>query len=209
MRNVFQSLVVASKEVFALRKLSIIAIVFLTVTGAKGQSLMGSEGSSNEKKEVGLDTRKETKGDLDEFGLSIFKVFQSGNPEGLTEYLFQRDELIETINKQTTNSELIERITQQLDDGFDEKIRLENSERFISLMNNESIDWRKATFEKFKFIKDESQTERLNIVSGSGYIRFSYEGRNYQVLIDKVSRLVSGWRGNEIGTRAELVYKNQ
>ncbi len=170
---------------------------------------MGSEGSSNEKKEVGLDTRKETKGDLDEFGLSIFKVFQSGNPEGLTEYLFQRDELIETINKQTTNSELIERITQQLDDGFDEKIRLENSERFISLMNNESIDWRKATFEKFKFIKDESQTERLNIVSGSGYIRFSYEGRNYQVLIDKVSRLVSGWRGNEIGTRAELVYKNQ
>ncbi|MEQ9231843.1 MAG: hypothetical protein RIF46_14260 [Cyclobacteriaceae bacterium] len=209
MRNVFQSLVVASREVFALRKLSIIAIVFLTVTGAKGQSLMGSEGSSNEKKEVGLDTRKETKGDLDEFGLSIFKVFQSGNPEGLTEYLFQRDELIETINKQTTNSELIERISQQLDDGFDEKIRLENSERFTSLMKNESIDWRKATFEKFKFIKDESQTERLNIVSGSGYIRFSYEGRNYQVLIDKVSRLVSGWRGNEIGTRAELVYKNQ
>lgn len=186
-------------------------ICFLVSFSVHGQNLMNTGGSDKEEKnstlgnaDTGASLRTST-----EFGKALLSALQSGNPDQLSGLLYKREDLMATVEAQTTDMNFKLDMQKELREGFDQMIWDENQRRFYSLLNNEPINWSQASFQEFVFKQNEGQSKKMNIITGKGYLRFSYEGRNYQLLVDKVSELVSGWRGHEIGTRVELVYKNQ
>ena len=150
----------------------------------------------------------------EEFGKKMLKSLQSNDPDMMASLAYQKDVLIETMEVQTTNEEVKAELSRELErEGFDRKMigEMKNAHERLQKQEyeTEKIDWAKTKFKAFKFQKNEQRTEMSGIEMGEGYLHFLYGGREYKLKMDKMAKLIVGWRGNELSGQFKLVYKNQ
>jgi hypothetical protein len=114
-----------------------------------------------------------------------------------------------TVRKHVRNEELKSQMLESMDVAeFDGNVVAECVSRHARLMGRTEIDWEKIRFEDFKFEPDTLQSHKYEIEVGSGYLYFSFAGTTYNIKVDKMAKLVTGWRGHEFGSSYRVANPN-
>jgi hypothetical protein len=139
---------------------------------------------------------------ITEFGEQLYKGLSNKNISLLFPLLYTRTGLMETFRTNVGNEELRSQMLADIEHipDFDEKIAEECQWRYDKLIATIGIEWDKIKYENFEFRMDTLQSMRYQTEVGSGYLYFSYKSDIYQIKVDKMAKLVSGWRGHEFST---------
>lgn len=139
---------------------------------------------------------------ITEFGEQLYNGLANKNISLLFSLLYTRTGLMETFRANVGNEELRSQMLADIEHvhDFDKKIADECRWRYDKLIAANGIEWDKTKYEDFEFRMDTLQSMRYQTQVGSGYLYFSYKTEIYQVKVDKMAKLVSGWRGHEFST---------
>jgi hemin uptake protein HemP len=142
--------------------------------------------------------------DVNTFGKMLFKSIQENNQSAFLSHGFTKTNLTATVMAKTTNQEVKNDILREIQDDFDLKMQNEMSSRFESLISQKyaqvQIDWSATKFRSFEYLANERRTTASEIEMGEGDIIFEYQGSKYRLHIDKMAKLLDGWKCNEVAT---------
>jgi hypothetical protein len=191
---------------------AIFILFFFLASGVKSQDLMGSpKGDKKQNPLVETANEKTVKGiqDVNTFGKSLFKSIQEKNQAAYAGHGFTKANLTATIIAQTTNKEVKNDILKDIGEDFDLKMQNEASTRFQSLMTQEysdvKIEWSQAKFVEFEYTANDRRSTASEIEMGEGDIIFQYQDANYTLHVDKMAKLLDGWKCNEVASFAQPI----
>jgi hypothetical protein len=149
---------------------------------------------------------------LEDFGRAMFTSLKQNSLSQFLALTYKESELRATIAAKTQDPKVKEAILKELKEGFNQKMVNGGKKAFETLLSNkysDPIEWSAVQYVGFEFEENERRSEMSGISMGRGKLVFAYDGRNYVVAVDKMSKLLVGWRGNEFDSTAKLEYRNQ
>lgn len=146
-----------------------------------------------------LSTGKEIstiKDELETYGKAFFEVLKTNDYDKLYLLCMSGKDLVNRVNEKTQIKEIKELITKNFSGMTTEKWQNFIKNEFDRIKKKYPINWQNIEYLKFKFEKNEGDSQDINFEWGKATLFFKADGKKYKFKFTEFAHLLTGWKGS-------------